>query len=551
MARTVPARRTTPPDPFTGGTRPVSSRVLALDEVEVGRAGRTTRRWIRGPAPRLPTAARPACLDRRDTRRRPGPAESGADARPGCLFTAEYATEAAALCNPSAVAHPDQSGLGPGQLRVAVSLRAIGEGHVSSIAFCVAVIGPGPNWSFTSRELPVVAGEVAPAIWSNEQFRAVLTDQAADAGQAQAAASTNSATPCYTHCRTTSTRPIWSARCRDTSVESARPARTRPAKHRPAAPGRLLGLSRGSSRRHDARPADPATVGAEESGGMEDARFTRFIGRDGVVEYRATYTAYDGRQIAPRLLLSPDLRRFRVHRLAGPAARNKGMALFPRLVGGRHLALCRTDGESTSLADSTDGFAWAEPRLIHEPSTRVGDAPGRQLRTADRDRSRLAGPHPRRRTDAQSTRSGRCCSTSMTRAGSSAGWSGRCWNPIADEQDGYVPNVVYSCGGLVHDERLWLPYGIERLPHRRRVGADLDDLLDELAATAVIPLRGRSHAGEQLFINLQVVIDPSARRRSVRAPGRRPGPGPAATPRQPRRRQARHRRRDSRSPPRR
>ena len=89
---------------------------------------------------------------------------------------------------------------------------------------------------------------------------------------------------------------------------------------------------------------------AEESDGMEDARFTRFVDDDGTVEYRATYTAYDGRQIAPRLMLSPDLRQFRTYRLAGPAARNKGMALFPRLVHGRHLALCRTDGENISLA---------------------------------------------------------------------------------------------------------------------------------------------------------------------------------------------------------
>ena len=73
----------------------------------------------------------------------------------------------------------------------------------------------------------------------------------------------------------------------------------------------------------------------EESNGMEDARFTRFTGDDGSAEYRATYTAYDGRQIAPRLLISPDLRVFSAHRLAGPAARNKGMALFPRKVHGQ------------------------------------------------------------------------------------------------------------------------------------------------------------------------------------------------------------------------
>ena len=75
------------------------------------------------------------------------------------------------------VAHPDQGGLDAGQLRVAVSLRAIGEGHVSSIGFCTAVIGPGPTWSFDHRELPVVTGEAAPAVWRKRQLRAVLADQ--------------------------------------------------------------------------------------------------------------------------------------------------------------------------------------------------------------------------------------------------------------------------------------------------------------------------------------------------------------------------------------
>jgi hypothetical protein len=106
----------------------------------------------------------------------------------------------------------------------------------------------------------------------------------------------------------------------------------------------------------------------EESNGMEDARFTQFAYDDRTVGYRATYTAYDGRQVAPRLLISPNLRVFRAHRLAGPAARNKGMALFPRKVHGQHLALCRSDGESTILASSADGYVWHRSVVLQEPS---------------------------------------------------------------------------------------------------------------------------------------------------------------------------------------
>ena len=134
---------------------------------------------------------------------------------------------------------------------------------------------------------------------------------------------------------------------------------------------------------------------------MEDARFTRFSADDGTVEYRATYTAYDGHRIAPRLLTQPDLRVFHAHRLAGPAARNKGMALFPRLVGGRHLALCRSDGESTSVAIvRATGLSGGPRQLSSSPAApweilQVGNC-GPPIET---DRG-LAGAHPRRRRDA-------------------------------------------------------------------------------------------------------------------------------------------------------
>ena len=95
----------------------------------------------------------------------------------GATFTAEYATEGAALCNPSAVLHPDQCGLGAGQARLAVSLRGIGEGHISSIGFCEAVVGPGAQWSFEPRPRPVAVAETAPARWRRPHLQAVLADQ--------------------------------------------------------------------------------------------------------------------------------------------------------------------------------------------------------------------------------------------------------------------------------------------------------------------------------------------------------------------------------------
>ena len=214
---------------------------------------------------------------------------------------------------------------------------------------------------------------------------------------------------------------------------------------------------------------------------MEDARFSRFVGDDGAVEYRATYTAYDGHQIAPRLLLSPDLRRFRTHRLAGGAARNKGMALFPRLVAGRHLALCRSDGENTSIACSADGYGWSDPHPLHAPAQpwemlQVGNC-GPPIET---DRGWLVLTHgvgPMRTysigallldLDDPSRVLGRLADPLLA--------------PSDGEHDGYVPNVVYSCGGLVHDGRLWLPYGIDD----SRIGVawvPLEELLAALTST--------------------------------------------------------------------
>jgi predicted GH43/DUF377 family glycosyl hydrolase len=198
---------------------------------------------------------------------------------------------------------------------------------------------------------------------------------------------------------------------------------------------------------------------AEESNGMEDARFTRFLDDNGTVEYRATYTAYDGHHIAPRVLTSPDLRVFRAHRLAGAAARNKGMAIFPRLVGGRYLALCRSDGESTSVASSTDGLLWTEPRLVQEPTAtwetlQVGNC-GPPIETPAGWLVLTHGVGAMRTysmgailldLDDPTVLLGRLTAPLL--------------EPEPDEQDGYVPNVVYSCGGIVHDGVLWIPYGI-------------------------------------------------------------------------------------------
>jgi predicted GH43/DUF377 family glycosyl hydrolase len=389
----------------------------------------------------------------------------------GASFTAEYAVEAAALCNPSAVLHPDQSRLDAGQVRLAVSLRAIGEGHVSSLGFVAAVIGPGATWTFEPRESPAVPGVGTPAEWSRDHLRAVLADegQVDDLTHSVLARLPETFTALDVEQVLTAAHPELVTRQSGlTGIEVLR--RVVAAAYEVSFPADVA-LSQ-----QVILPSTP-----EERNGVEDARFVRFHD-DGQVDYRATYTAYDGQHIAPRLLISPDLRTFRAHRLAGPAARNKGMALFPRRIDGRHWALCRSDGESTSVATSLDGHVWGQPTLVQRPQAswevvQVGNC-GPPIET---DHGWLVITHgvgPMRTyaigailLDLNDPTRVKCrLAEPLLEAG-------------VNERDGYVPNVVYSCGGIVHDGRLWLPYGVSD----SRIGvawASIDELLDAMIPEA-------------------------------------------------------------------
>jgi predicted GH43/DUF377 family glycosyl hydrolase len=367
----------------------------------------------------------------------------------GATFTAEYAVEGAALCNPSAVLHPDQSALGDRQVRVAVSVRGIGEGHVSSIGFRSAVVGPGARWSWSPASCPVRGGVVSSGSWRRAHLRAVLADQGDIDELAQGV--------------------LRSLPIRFTAADLEHElARVHPdlASRAGAAATTQLIRKLVSSAYEVSFDADVALeqrvimpTTPDESNGLEDARFTRFVDADGTAEYRATYTAYDGRQIAPRLLTSPDLRTFQAHLLAGPAARNKGMALFPRTINGRHVALCRSDGESTALASSTDGFTWTAHQVVHEPTTswetvQVGNC-GPPIETGS---GWLVLTHG---VGAMRTYSIGAILLDLDDPRVVLGRVKRpLLEPDAGEQNGYVPNVVYSCGGFIHDGLLWLPYGI-------------------------------------------------------------------------------------------
>jgi len=367
----------------------------------------------------------------------------------GAAFTAEHSVEAAALCNPSAVTHPDQTGLAPGQLRLAVALRAIGEGHVSSIAFATAVLDPSAGWTFEERPLPLVTATVSEGDWTRAHFRATLETE----GRLnEVSGAIVRALPTAFHSSqieaAISAVPVELAQRHDTR-EDLDVIRTMAWSAYRAAfePASSLGQ----------RVLLPAA--SDETNGMEDARFVLFTHDDGRTEYRATYTAYNGHAIAPRLIVSPDLVDFSVHRLSGPAARNKGMALFPRPVGGTMFALTRTDGENTSIAHSSDGLSWTDIAVLHRPDelweiVQTGNC-GSPIETQDGWLVLLHGVGPLRQYSIGAMLLDLHDPTIVR-----ARLVEPLLQPVGAQRDGYVPNVVYSCGAVLHEGTIWLPYGV-------------------------------------------------------------------------------------------
>ncbi len=368
----------------------------------------------------------------------------------GAYFTNEYSVEGAALCNPSLVPAPDQTGVGPGRRRFVMSLRAVGEGHISSIEFRTGVVDRASTITFDPLGPRLVTGRRSPPSgYDKAAFRAKLIEL--DAGNEVA----------------------W-------SVIGPLPDRFTlgdlderlSAFEREGAPHaiayetlKIIRVLAASSYRTEF-PADSTLservifpAGPHETHGMEDARFVRFADDDGQITYYATYTAFDGFEIMPQLIETGDFVSFRISTLAGSAAQNKGMALFPRRVGGKYVMLSRRDRENVHLARSTDVHHWDEVTQLHRPSRswellQIGNC-GSPIETGAGWLVITHGVGPMRRyvlgailLDLENPERviGQLKAPLL--------------EPVGAEREGYVPNVVYSCGSMLNGEDLVLPYGI-------------------------------------------------------------------------------------------
>ena len=367
----------------------------------------------------------------------------------GAVFTSEYAIEGAALCNPSMVAHPVQTGTAAGSLRFVMSVRGIGEGHRSSIGFRTGVVDGAGDVTIDDAAPFATVGAVVPTLLDGAVMRSELgrlrgggeaADYVLDAlGDRFTRADLDEQLDrLQTHRRT-----------RGHAAETISLIRT--------IAERTYGVGFGDDIPLSERVLWPAM--SAEDAGMEDARFVRFVDDDGSVTFYASYTAYSGSHISQQLLETQDFRTFTSTPMVGRAAANKGLALFPRRIRGRFAAMSRSDRESNSIAYSDHPFEWTDAIPCQRP-TRVWEALqlgncGPPIETEAGWLVLTHGVGPMR-----TYRIGAILLDLEDPTRILGQLHQPLLSPAADEQDGYVPNVVYSCGALVHAETLVLPYGI-------------------------------------------------------------------------------------------
>jgi predicted GH43/DUF377 family glycosyl hydrolase len=310
----------------------------------------------------------------------------------GAYLCHEYSYASAALMNPSIVAHPDQSSAPPGGKRFIMSVRTVGEGHISTIAFMEGMVGP--DRQVTIDEPPKVAS-------------------AADVSA--------------------------------------------PRRGEPIQPDRIVTLYRQPDCDIARTVIFPMTEA--QRNGLEDLRLTPFDRGKGLCEYIGTYTAYDGKSIRSELLRTRDFRRFDLVPMTGPAARNKGMALFPRKIGGHYMMIGRQDGENLFLLKSKTLTHWEEGTLLMQPKNawefiQLGNC-GAPIELDEGWLLLIHGVGAMRRYSIGAILLDRDDPSKII---------GRTVRPLLEpldqERDGYVPNVVYTCGAMRVDDDLFIPFGI-------------------------------------------------------------------------------------------
>ena len=392
----------------------------------------------------------------------------------GSYFTMEYSIEAAAFFNPSMIEHPDQTLLNPGQKRVIISFRATGEGHISSIVFRQGVLDSNQDIDIEPPGKMLEAPEhVKNHTYRRKSFLRKLREMWSDSGY-----------------RNDEAYEVISNQLKDTFTyeELKQDLKEAQVKLEPRQDN-LAFLQEvnwlASSHYEMTFSADTSVcervifpIAETERNGIEDARFVRFVDDGGDVMYYATYTAYDGISILPKLLMTKDFRHFQVMPIHGYIAQNKGMALFPRKVNGQYAMLCRIDGVNNYIAYSDNINVWREAKLIQTPDftwelVQMGNC-GSPLETKAGWLVITHGVGPMREY---------VLGVSLLDLNDPEREIGRLNEPLIipnrKEREGYVPNVVYSCGAYIHQGELIIPYAMSDYASTYAV-VNVDELLTKL-----------------------------------------------------------------------
>lgn len=372
----------------------------------------------------------------------------------GAYFLAEYSLESAALFNPSIVPDPDQRGLPPGSLRFILSLRATGEGHISSITFRSGVLDANCRIQMASPTgFLTEPSQIPNSTYEKDLFTRTLFELGLNGDFTAGVMSGLGEQFTLDELRDRI----------DTVVNEARQSNGMFVDDQKSAKG--IWMLAKSNYEVQFQPeqalADriifPATP--SQSNGIEDARFVKFHDGDGPALYYATFTAFDGKVIMPELVETADFLSFRFITLNGPAAQNKGMALFPRKINGSYAMLSRQDNENIYIMFSDNVHFWNDCKELLKPQfpwelVQIGNC-GAPIET---DAGWLVLSH------GVGAMRQYCIGAFLLDRDDPTQVIGRLREPLLKpdetEREGYVPNVVYTCGALIHNGVLVMPYGL-------------------------------------------------------------------------------------------
>ena len=394
----------------------------------------------------------------------------------GAYFTMEYSLESAALFNPSMVWHPDQTNLPAGHKRFVLSLRATGEGHISSISFRTgyvdgegAIVVQKPSRYVTSPEA-IVSQQFDKNTFVKKLYELRLINSISEGILA--------------NLKVEFTLPDIEAQVKRVMSQFRHNAEYE------AITSGLIALALSNYEMHfdDDQSIDERCIfphSPNETNGIEDARFVEFHDDNGEVTYYATYTAYNGRVTFPQLLETKDFTHFSVSTLNGAEVQNKGMALFPRKINGRYTMLSRQDGENIYLMFSEDLYFWQTKELIAKPTypweyVQLGNC-GSPIETEAGWLVLTHGVGPMRKY---------AIGAFLLDLNDPSKVIGRTKEPILspdeNEREGYVPNVVYSCGGQINGNTLIIPYAMSDYASSFAT-INVAELLAELTGAQVMP----------------------------------------------------------------